>query len=88
MLNALEDAYDTRKAMGVFGEKCVDKYQFSSKELDDFSLTSLTRAKKASEDGTFFARNCFDYSKTWEKTIEVIHHDKNALKANPEKSPI
>ncbi|WP_251365902.1 hypothetical protein [Coxiella-like endosymbiont of Rhipicephalus sanguineus] len=35
------DAYDTRKAMGVFAEKCVNKYQFSRKELDNFALTSL-----------------------------------------------
>lgn len=40
MLHDLEDAYDTKKAMGVFTEKYyVNKYQFSRKELDDFTLT-------------------------------------------------
>lgn len=84
MLDGLEDAYDTRKAMGVFSKKCIDKYQFSRKELDDFPLTSLTRAKKTNEDRTFSKEIVPITVKYTKETIEVIH-DENALKAKPEK---
>lgn len=77
MLDDLEDAYDTRKAMGVFAEKYyVNKYQFSRKELDDFTLTSLTRVKKANEDGTFSQEIVSITVKHRKETIEVIHDGK------------
>jgi len=52
-LDGLEDAYERGKAMGVFAEQCVAKYQFSREAQDAFAVASTTRSKKANEDGSF-----------------------------------
>jgi acetyl-CoA C-acetyltransferase len=52
-LDGLEDAYDRGKAMGVFAEQCVAKYQFSREAQDQFAIASTQRSKKANEDGGF-----------------------------------
>jgi acetyl-CoA C-acetyltransferase len=52
-LDGLEDAYERGKAMGVFAEQCVDKYQFSREAQDHFAVASTSRSKQANEDGTF-----------------------------------
>ena len=53
--DGLEDAYDKGKLMGVFAEATAQKYQFTREAQDQFAITSLTRAQKASTDGTFAA---------------------------------
>ncbi len=52
-LDGLEDAYERGKAMGVFAEECVSKYQFSREAMDKFAISSTERSKKANEDGSF-----------------------------------
>jgi acetyl-CoA C-acetyltransferase len=52
-LDGLEDAYERGKAMGVFAEQCVAKYQFSREAQDQFAISSTTRSKQANEDGSF-----------------------------------
>ena len=52
-MDGLEDAYERGKAMGVFAEQCVDKYQFSREAQDQFAIASTSRAKQANEDGSF-----------------------------------
>jgi acetyl-CoA C-acetyltransferase len=57
-IDGLEDAYEKLpggggKAMGVFAEDCVAKYQFSREAMDQFAIQSTQRAKKANEDGSF-----------------------------------
>ena len=57
-LDGLEDAYEklpngTGKAMGVFAEECVAKYQFSREAMDAFAIASTERSKRANEDGSF-----------------------------------
>ena len=57
-LDGLEDAYErlpngAGKAMGVFAEQCVDKYQFTRAAQDQFAITSTSRARLANEDGSF-----------------------------------
>ncbi|MEO6033252.1 MAG: acetyl-CoA C-acyltransferase [Burkholderiaceae bacterium] len=57
-IDGLEDAYEklpngAGKAMGVFAEDCVAKYQFSREQMDNFSIASTQRAKVANEDGSF-----------------------------------
>src|SRR5439155_10660021 len=49
----LEDAYARGKAMGVFAEQCVAKYQFTREAQDQFAIASTQRSKKANEDGSF-----------------------------------
>jgi acetyl-CoA C-acetyltransferase len=83
-LDGLEDAYERGKAMGVFAEQCVAKYQFSRESQDQFAITSTTRSKKANEDGSF----------DWEmapvtlpgKAGEtVVKHDEQPFKAKIDK---
>ena len=52
-LDGLEDAYERGKAMGVFAENCVTKYNFTREAMDRFSIASTQRAKTANEDGSF-----------------------------------
>jgi len=52
-LDGLEDAYQRGKAMGVFAEECVSKYEFTREAMDNFAIASTERSKKANEDGSF-----------------------------------
>ena len=52
-LDGLEDAYQKGKLMGSFAEDTAEHYQFTREQQDNFAITSLERAKKANEDGTF-----------------------------------
>jgi len=57
-LDGLEDAYEklpngAGKAMGVFAEECVAKYNFSREQQDKFAIASTERSKRANEDGSF-----------------------------------
>ena len=49
--DGLEDA-KTGKAMGVFAQDAADQYQLTREEMDQFAITSLTRAQQAIEDGS------------------------------------
>ncbi|WP_119354611.1 acetyl-CoA C-acyltransferase [Azohydromonas sediminis] len=83
-LDGLEDAYERGKAMGVFAEQCVAKYQFSREAQDQFAIASTTRSKKANEDGSF----------DWEMAPvtlpgkggeTVVKHDEQPFKAKIDK---
>jgi acetyl-CoA C-acetyltransferase len=85
-LDGLEDAYDRGKAMGVFAEQCVAKYQFSREAQDQFAIASTVRSKQANEDGSF----------DWEMapvTLSgragdtVLKHDEQPFKAKIDKIP-
>ena len=57
-IDGLEDAYEKLpngggKAMGVFAEECVAKYNFSREQMDQFAVSSTQRSKQANEDGSF-----------------------------------
>ncbi len=47
VLDGLEDAYDTGRSMGDFGEATAEAYQFTRAEQDAFAIETLTRARKA-----------------------------------------
>jgi acetyl-CoA C-acetyltransferase len=85
-LDGLEDAYERGKAMGVFAEQCVTKYNFSREAQDKFAIASLERSAKANTDGSF----------AWEiapvkiagKGGEVeIAKDEQPFKGRPDKIP-
>jgi acetyl-CoA C-acetyltransferase len=85
-LDGLEDAYDRGRAMGVFAEACVAKYQFTREAQDAFAIASTTRAKTANEDGSF----------DWEmapvtladkKGTATIQQDEQPFKAKLDKIP-
>ena len=52
-LDGLEDAYEEGRAMGSFAQCTADEYQLTRKEMDDFALASLSRAKAAIDSGGF-----------------------------------
>jgi acetyl-CoA C-acetyltransferase len=85
-LDGLEDAYQRGKAMGVFAEECVSKYEFTREAMDQFAIASTERAKKANEDGSF----------DWEitpvtlanaKGETIVKHDEQPFKAKLDKIP-
>ena len=54
-LDGLEDAYEEGRAMGSFAQCTADEYQLTRKDMDDYALTSLARAKAAIDSGGFVA---------------------------------
>ncbi|MEO7411267.1 MAG: acetyl-CoA C-acyltransferase [Sphingomicrobium sp.] len=52
-LDGLEDAYEEGRAMGSFAQCTADEYQLTRKDMDDFALASLARAKAAIDSGGF-----------------------------------
>jgi len=55
MLDGLEDAYESGRSMGDFGEATAQAYQFSRAEQDAYAARSLGRAKAAIDQGAFGA---------------------------------
>ena len=47
-LDGLEDA-ETGRLMGAFAQEMADKKSYTREEMDEYAITSLTRAKKASQ---------------------------------------
>ena len=55
MLDGLEDAYETGRSMGTFGEDCAAKYNFTREAQDKFAIASVERAQAAIKSGAFSA---------------------------------
>lgn len=85
-LDGLEDAYDKGRLMGTFAEDCAEAYQFTRPAQDDFAVTSLTRAKKAMEEGLFDSEITPVTMKAG-RTEQVVSRDEQPGKARLEKIP-
>ena len=85
-LDGLEDAFDKGKLMGVFAERTAKKYGFSREAQDEFAIRSLTRAKKAIEDGSFDAEVTPVTYKNRQGDV-TVEQDEQPLTANLEKIP-
>ena len=85
-LDGLEDAYERGRLMGTYAEDAAQAYQFSREEQDAFALASLTRALKASTDGTF-AGEIVPVTVKGRKGEVVVALDEQPGKAQPEKIP-
>jgi acetyl-CoA C-acetyltransferase len=83
-LDGLEDAYDKGKLMGCYAEDTATKYQFTRDAQDDFAIESLSRAKKAIEDGSFKGE-VEPVTVTTRRSDIVVEQDEQPLKANIEK---
>lgn len=55
MLDGLEDAYESGRSMGTFGEDCAAKYSFTRAQQDAFATASVQRAQAAIKSGAFAA---------------------------------
>ena len=85
-LDGLEDAYDRGRLMGTFAEDCAQSYSFKREAQDDFALSSLMRAQKASADGTFAAEIVPVIVKSG-KLVREVALDELPQKANADKIP-
>ncbi len=84
-LDGLEDAYEGG-AMGVFAEKCADKYQFTREEQDAYALTSLQRALDAEKTNAFDGEIVPVTVKS-RKGETLVEKDEQPAKARPDKIP-
>jgi len=50
--DGLQSPYD-QQMMGIFGEMCADKYEFSRVDQDGFAIASIERAQRAVHEGDF-----------------------------------
>ncbi len=80
-LDGLEDAYERGRLMGSFAEDTAQELQFTRQAQDEFALESLSRARRATEDGAFKAEIV-----SVEGRISLAD-DETPTKARPEKIP-
>ena len=85
-IDGLEDAYEKGKLMGSFAEDTAEHYQFTREAQDEFAITSLKRAQKATEDGSFAGEIAPVTVKTRKGEV-TVDTDEQPRKANLDKIP-
>ena len=85
MADGLEDAYDN-KAMGCFAQATADDYGITREEMDEFALSSLSKANEAIENGSFKNEVVPHVLKTRKGDVEVAI-DEQPGNARPDKIP-
>ena len=85
-LDGLEDAYEPGRLMGSFAEESARAYQFTREAMDAYAISSLERARRASETGAF-AEEIVPVSVQGRKGAETISIDEQPLKADPARIP-
>lgn len=85
MFDGLEDAYDGG-AMGCYAQETANEYSITREAMDDFALSSLSKAQKAIESGAFTAEVVpVTYStRKGDVTVEI---DEQPGNARPDKIP-
>lgn len=83
--DGLEDA-DSGRLMGVFGQETADRFGLTRKQMDDFAIESLKRARVATEQG-FFKDEIAPVKVSSRKGTEVVDQDEQIATAKPEKIP-
>src|SRR5262245_36897624 len=86
MMDGLEDAYETGRSMGDFGEATAEAYQFTRKDQDAYAMETLTRARKAVESGAF-KMEIAPITITEKAGPRTIASDEHPLKVDPAKIP-
>ena len=85
-LDGREDAYDKGRLMGTFAEDTATRYQFTRESQDAYAVESLSRARRAQEDGTFSEEIVPATVTTRGGAVEVTE-DEQPRTALPEKIP-
>ncbi len=85
-LDGLEDAYDPGRLMGSFADETAKAFQFTREAMDEYAISSLSRAKAATESGAF-AREITPVQVTSRKGTETVSADEQPMKADPAKIP-
>ncbi len=86
LMDGLEDAYETGRSMGDFGEATAETYQFTRKDQDEYAIETLTRARKAVEGGAF-KKEIAPISVKEKAGVRVVENDEHPLKVDPAKIP-
>ena len=86
MMDGLEDAYETGRSMGDFGEATAEAYQFTRNDQDAYAMETLTRARTAVESGAFKAE-ITPITITEKAGQRIVAHDEHPLKVDPAKIP-
>ena len=84
--DGLEDAYQKGALMGEFAEDCAEAFRFSRKAQDEFAIESLTRAQKATVNGTF-QREITPVEVSTRKDTYEVSTDEQPEITNSEKIP-
>jgi len=84
-LDGLQDA-ETGKLMGAFAQEVADQKGYTREQMDEYAIRSLTRAKKAIEEGLNTAEIVPVTVKT-RKGETVVDNDEQPFNANIEKIP-
>ncbi len=84
-LDGLEDA-ETGRLMGAFAQEMADKKGYTREEMDEYAITSLTRAKKAIEEG-LLKEEIIPVTVKSRKGEVVVEDDEQPHNANIEKIP-
>ncbi len=80
-LDGLEDAYERGRLMGSFAEDTAQELQFTRQAQDEFALESLSRARRATEQGAFRSEIVAIEGRV------SLQDDETPTKARPEKIP-
>jgi acetyl-CoA C-acetyltransferase len=86
LMDGLEDAYETGRSMGDFGEATAEAYQFTRKDQDDYAMETLTRARTAVQSGAF-RNEIVPVTLTEKAGPRTIANDEHPLKVDPGKIP-
>ncbi|MGJ5181159.1 acetyl-CoA C-acyltransferase [Bradyrhizobium oligotrophicum] len=86
MLDGLEDAYETGRSMGDFGEATAEAYQFTRADQDAYAIETLTRARRAVE-GDAFAAEIAPITLVEKSGPRLVANDEHPLKVDPAKIP-
>lgn len=85
-LDGLEDAYEKGTLMGVFAERCAQKYQFTREQQDAYALSSLSRALEAEKTGAF-QNEIAPFDVTAKRQTHTVDRDEQPQQARPDKIP-
>jgi acetyl-CoA C-acetyltransferase len=86
LMDGLEDAYETGRSMGDFGEATAEAYQFTRGDQDAYAMETLSRARKAVEGGAF-KKEIVPIAVKEKAGVRVVENDEHPLKVDPAKIP-
>jgi len=83
--DGLQSPYD-QQMMGMFGEMCADKYDFSRTDQDAFAIASVERAQRALHEGDF-KEEIAPVTVTVRREDHIFHEDEEPHRCNIGKIP-
>ncbi|MEX0939295.1 MAG: thiolase family protein [Pirellulales bacterium] len=81
--DGLRDAYGGR-SMGVYGDRCAEKYDLTRQQQDDFAVRSYTRARQATADG-IFSQEIVPVEVTQKRKTVTVREDEEPTRFDEEK---